>query len=76
MLGMSFSRTRPRFVREYANLRETITDAISRYAEDVRTGVFPSLGESYPLPAETAVELEAGAPAATPASDDSGDTEQ
>ncbi|HVF56920.1 MAG TPA: 3-methyl-2-oxobutanoate hydroxymethyltransferase [Pyrinomonadaceae bacterium] len=60
MLGLSFSRTRPRFVRQYVNLRETITDAISRYAEDVRGGQFPSASESYPLPADTAAEM--GAP--------------
>ncbi|MCA1593122.1 MAG: 3-methyl-2-oxobutanoate hydroxymethyltransferase, partial [Acidobacteria bacterium] len=59
MLGLSFSRTRPRFVREYVNLRETITDAISRYAEDVRAGAFPSEAESYPLPADAAAELNA-----------------
>jgi 3-methyl-2-oxobutanoate hydroxymethyltransferase len=57
MLGLSFTRTRPRFVRQYANLRETISDAISRYAEDVRTGAYPSEQESYPLPAEAAAEL-------------------
>jgi 3-methyl-2-oxobutanoate hydroxymethyltransferase len=76
MLGMSFSRTRPRFVREYVNLRETMTEAISRYAEDVRAGVFPSLDESYPLPAETAAELEASGATQAPASDDSGETKQ
>ncbi|MGB8510153.1 MAG: 3-methyl-2-oxobutanoate hydroxymethyltransferase [Pyrinomonadaceae bacterium] len=61
MLGLSFSRTRPRFVREYVNLRETITDAISRYAEDVRSGAFPAEAESYPLPADAAAELHADA---------------
>ena len=58
MLGLSFSRTRPRFVREYAPLREHITDAISRYADDVRSGAFPSLDESYPLPADAAAQLD------------------
>jgi len=57
MLGLSFSRTRPRFVREYVNLREAAADAISRYAEDVRSGAFPSDAESYPLPADAAAEL-------------------
>ncbi len=61
MLGLSFSRTRPRFVRQYADLRETITNAISRYAEDVRAGAFPSEAESYPLPADAANELNARA---------------
>lgn len=76
MLGISFSRTKPRFVREYANLRETITDAISRYAEDVRAGAFPAPHESYPLPADAAAELEASGTAASPASGDNGDLEQ
>jgi len=44
-------------VREYANLRETITDAITRWAEDVRNGTYPSTEESYGLPAEAAEEL-------------------
>ena len=61
LLGLSFSRTRPRFVRQYMNLRELMTDAINRYAEDVRSGAYPTEAESYPLPAETAAELEAAA---------------
>ncbi|HEY0080785.1 MAG TPA: 3-methyl-2-oxobutanoate hydroxymethyltransferase [Pyrinomonadaceae bacterium] len=61
MLGLSFSPTKPRFVRQYMNLREQMTEAISRYAEDVRTGAYPSASESYPLPADTATELGATA---------------
>ncbi|HEX3558335.1 MAG TPA: 3-methyl-2-oxobutanoate hydroxymethyltransferase [Pyrinomonadaceae bacterium] len=57
LLGLSFSRTSPRFVRRYANLREAITDAVTRYADDVRVGAFPSDAESYPLPADAAAEL-------------------
>ncbi|HYN84683.1 MAG TPA: 3-methyl-2-oxobutanoate hydroxymethyltransferase [Pyrinomonadaceae bacterium] len=57
LLGLSFSRTRPRFVRQYVNLRETITEAIGRYADDVRSGDFPAPAESYPLPADTAAAL-------------------
>jgi 3-methyl-2-oxobutanoate hydroxymethyltransferase len=56
LLGLSFGK-QPRFVRQYANLRETMTDAISRWAEDVRTGSYPSDQESYGLPAEAAQEL-------------------
>lgn len=59
MLGLSFSPTRPRFVREYAKLRESMTEAISRYAEDVRGGAYPSENESYPLPPDAAAELKA-----------------
>jgi 3-methyl-2-oxobutanoate hydroxymethyltransferase len=57
LLGLSFGKL-ARFVRPYANLRETITDAVSRYAEDVRNGDYPSLEESYGLPAEAAAELQ------------------
>ena len=57
LLGLSFSRTSPRFVRQYADLRAAITDAVTRYADDVRAGAFPSDGESYPLPADAAAKL-------------------
>jgi len=57
MLGLSFSK-QARFVRPYANLLEVMTDAVSRYAEDVRNGSYPSEAESYGLPAEAAEELE------------------
>src|SRR5947207_15893681 len=56
LLGMAFGKL-PRFVREYANLRETITDAVTRWAEDVRNGTYPAVAESYGLPAEAAEEL-------------------
>ena len=56
MLGLSFGK-QPRFVRPYANLRATMTDALSHFAEDVRNGTYPSAQESYGLPAEAAEEL-------------------
>jgi 3-methyl-2-oxobutanoate hydroxymethyltransferase len=37
----------PRFVRRYANLRNTIHKAFSDYVADVKSGAFPSLEESY-----------------------------
>lgn len=37
----------PRFVRHYAELAETITDAVHRYIDDVRARDFPSEAESY-----------------------------
>lgn len=61
MLGLSFGK-QARFVRPYANLRETITDAVTRYADDVRNGTYPSNAESYALPAETAEALEIETP--------------
>jgi 3-methyl-2-oxobutanoate hydroxymethyltransferase len=62
MLGLSFGK-QARFVRPYANLREVMTDAVSRYADDVRNGTYPSQSESYGLPAETAEELDIEIPA-------------
>ena len=57
LLGLSFSKTSPRFVRQYANVRDQMNEAIQAYADDVRTGAFPSDDESYPLPADAANEL-------------------
>ena len=34
-----------------------MSEAIQAYAEDVRSGSFPSDDESYPLPADAAAEL-------------------
>jgi 3-methyl-2-oxobutanoate hydroxymethyltransferase len=56
LLGMAFGKL-PRFVRPYANLRETITEAVTSWAEDVRNGSYPAEEESYGLPAEAAAEL-------------------
>jgi 3-methyl-2-oxobutanoate hydroxymethyltransferase len=56
MLGLSFGKL-ARFVRPYANLHEVMTDAVTRYADDVRSGVYPSDDESYALPAEAAEEM-------------------
>ena len=46
MLGL-YTRFHPRFVRRYAELAVNMRDAFSRYAEDVRSGDFPSESESY-----------------------------
>lgn len=59
LVGMAFGKL-PRFVREYANLRETITGAVTRWAEDVRSGAYPAEDESYGLPAPAADELKIG----------------
>ncbi|HEV7475995.1 MAG TPA: 3-methyl-2-oxobutanoate hydroxymethyltransferase [Pyrinomonadaceae bacterium] len=59
MLGLSFGKL-ARFVRPYANLHEVITGAVTRYADDVRNGTYPSEDESYALPAEAAEELKIG----------------
>jgi 3-methyl-2-oxobutanoate hydroxymethyltransferase len=61
MLGLGFGK-QARFVRPYANLREVMTDAVTRYADDVRNGTYPSEAESYAVPAETAEELDIQTP--------------
>jgi 3-methyl-2-oxobutanoate hydroxymethyltransferase len=45
-LGLS-TDFNPRFVRRYAELEETITEAIGNYVADVRSRSFPSDEESY-----------------------------
>lgn len=59
MLGLSFGKL-ARFVRPYANLHAVMTEAVTRYADDVRNGTYPSEAESYALPAEAAEELKIG----------------
>ncbi len=46
MLGLTID-FQPRFVRLYANLNETIQQAVKQYGEDVRSKSFPSIEESY-----------------------------
>ncbi|MFN3269085.1 3-methyl-2-oxobutanoate hydroxymethyltransferase [Bacteroidetes/Chlorobi group bacterium Naka2016] len=46
MLGLT-KDFNPRFVRRYANLYETISEACRKYAEDVRNIDFPNESESY-----------------------------
>ena len=47
MLGV-FDWT-PKFVRRYADLRETISGAVAKYAAEVREGSFPGEAEQYRL---------------------------
>ncbi|MBK8464811.1 MAG: 3-methyl-2-oxobutanoate hydroxymethyltransferase [Chloracidobacterium sp.] len=56
LLGMTFGR-QPRFVRQYANLREVMTDSIQTWMKDVRSGAYPNDQESYGLTDETKVAL-------------------
>ncbi len=48
LVGLSFGRL-PRFVRQYANLRGVMTEAITSWMEDVRSGNYPNDDESYGL---------------------------
>jgi len=55
LIGFTFGR-QPRFVRQYANVSQVITEAITKWMEDVRGGVYPSEEESYGLPKEVDLE--------------------
>jgi 3-methyl-2-oxobutanoate hydroxymethyltransferase len=46
LLGMLPGKA-PKFVRRYADVHGTSTDAIKRWAQDVRSGSFPSSDETY-----------------------------
>ena len=56
LVGMTFGRL-PRFVRQYANVRSVMADAIHAWTNDVKSGGYPNDKESYGLTEETKVEL-------------------
>ncbi len=47
----------PKFVRPYANLTETATEALQRFFADVQAGTFPADTETYHTDADTAQAL-------------------
>jgi 3-methyl-2-oxobutanoate hydroxymethyltransferase len=57
LLGL-FTDFVPRHARQYANLGEQIKDAVSRYADDVRTGSFPTARESFSMDPAVLAEVE------------------
>ncbi len=62
LIGFTFGR-QPRFVRQYANVSGVITDAITSWMDDVRSGNYPAEAESYGLPEDVdAEELKASMP--------------
>ena len=56
LLGIE-DRVAPKFVRRYASLKNEAVAAIAAYADDVRSGRFPSDAESYHLTDEVAESL-------------------
>ena len=54
LIGFTFGR-QPRFVRQYANVSEVITHAITEWMGDVKNGNYPSEKESYGLPEDVAI---------------------
>lgn len=57
LLGLTFGKS-AKFVRRYADLKTTISDAIRQYADDVRNSSYPAQQESYDVPREVAESLE------------------
>ncbi|HEX9969004.1 MAG TPA: 3-methyl-2-oxobutanoate hydroxymethyltransferase [Acidimicrobiales bacterium] len=53
LLGIE-DRVLPKFVRRYAGLKADAVAAVAAYADDVRSGAFPSDAESYHLSDDTA----------------------
>jgi 3-methyl-2-oxobutanoate hydroxymethyltransferase len=58
LVGMTFGR-QPRFVRQYASVRDVMTQAIQAWSKDVKSGQYPSETESYGLTEETKKEMTA-----------------
>jgi 3-methyl-2-oxobutanoate hydroxymethyltransferase len=58
MLGYYEGRA-PRFVKRYAELGDAIVDALGRYADEVRSGVFPEEQHTYAMPEEERAAFEA-----------------
>ncbi len=56
MIGL-FDKFVPKFVKQYANIRETIIAAIGEYKKDVQEVNFPSAAHSFKMPAETLEQL-------------------
>lgn len=46
LLGMGEANS-PKFVRAYANLRQTTVDAVTRFRQDIASGDFPGSAESF-----------------------------
>jgi len=59
MLGYYQGRS-PRFVKRYAEIAAVITEALGRYAEEVRSGAFPEEQHTYAMPEDELAEFEAG----------------
>jgi len=55
LVGLTFGHN-AKFVRQYANLKEVISGALARFADDVSKGRYPADKESYHLP--EGIELE------------------
>ena len=55
----------PRFVKRYAELGDAITDALGRFAQEVRSGAFPDEQHTYKMPDDERTAFEAALAGAT-----------
>jgi 3-methyl-2-oxobutanoate hydroxymethyltransferase len=58
MLGY-YDGNAPRFVKRYADLGAAVTEALGRYADEVRSGTFPEQQHTYAMPEEEAEAFDA-----------------
>jgi len=58
LLGLTRGHV-PRFVKRYANLSQTMLEALQRYASDVRSAAFPDDTHTYSMPPEELARFEA-----------------
>ncbi|MBS7287985.1 MAG: 3-methyl-2-oxobutanoate hydroxymethyltransferase [Candidatus Freyarchaeota archaeon] len=56
MLGF-FEGFKPKFVKQYCNIRKFIMDAVGKYISEVRSGIYPTVEYSYELPEEEEEKL-------------------
>lgn len=56
MLG-KFSDYKPKFVRQYANMKNVILDAVKKYCSDIKSGKYPSEEEVYFMTEDEALKL-------------------
>ncbi|MEG1537020.1 MAG: 3-methyl-2-oxobutanoate hydroxymethyltransferase [Clostridiales bacterium] len=56
LLGFTLNET-PHYVKKYANLSETVIDAISTFASEVRSGVFPGTEHAFLMEEDEARKL-------------------
>jgi 3-methyl-2-oxobutanoate hydroxymethyltransferase len=51
MLGL-FDKFMPKFVKQFANIRQPILDALTSYRDEVRDGRFPTADHTYSMKPE------------------------
>jgi len=56
-VGLTFGH-KAKFVRQYADVKQVIADALKQFADDISARRFPADAESYHLPEGTVVEIE------------------